>query len=490
MDQILEGFNQGSVAELEALNKALGTGEQGEAYGDYNEMTALRPQSLEPTLKVVTATIQQIKFWKRIGKKQAFNTVEEFNVLDSYGGNSSPFFVEGGLPNEEDSNYLRQSQYVKFLGTTRVITHPATLVRNTVGDIVARETTNGTTWLLQQLEKAIYFGDSSLDPLAFDGVITQIKNFVKGKDYENQHVIDMKGQPLDENTLEDMATIVADNFGRDILELHMTNQVQKDLSKILMGVDGRQRIIQSASPENVTLGAPVRGYQANTANIEFINSIFLKPQATVPTSSAKGAPAAPTTTGITGTLTAAADSTSRLKAGTYYYFVTAKNSTGESAIASLGSPVACTDGQAVTITFNRVVSDPIAKSYKIYRGVVSDATKAQFMVEVKDAGAGTTQVVVDRNFDIPGSHTALLLDNDPDNVLSFKQLAPLMKLPLARISASERFMILLYGMIQMYNPRRAIVLKNIGVLGVNSNRELFTPSYGATSFGTVHPVAQ
>jgi hypothetical protein len=85
---------------------------------------------------------------------------------------------------------------------------------------------------------------------------------------------------------------------------------------------------------------------------------------------------------------------------------------------------------------------------------------------------------------------AFLIDMDAENVLRFKQLAPLMKLPLARISASERFMILLYGMLQVYNPRRVVVFKNIGKLGINSNRELFDPSYGATSYGTVKPVAR
>lgn len=486
MENIVNGFGSSTVGELEELNKALGTGEQGEAYGngDYNDMSALRPQSLEGTLKIVTAGMEQVKFWKRIGKKQAFNTVEEFNVLDSYGGNSSPFFTEGGLPNEEDSNYLRQSQYVKFLGTTRVITHPATIVRNTIGDIVARETTNGTNWLIQQLERALYFADSSLDPLAFDGVFTQIKNFVTGKPYQNQHIIDMKGQPLDENTLEDIATIIADNFGRERLELHMTNQVNKDLSKLITGTGGRQR---TGVGEEVKLGAPVNGYLANTGTIDFVNNVFMKPQATVPTASAKGAPAVPTYPA--SQLTAAADATSNLPAGTYYYFVTAKNSNGESAPVSLGS-VASTNGQAVTILINRVVSDPVARSYKVYRGFYSDPAKAQFMVEVKDAGSGTTQSIVDRNYDIPGAHSAILMDNDPENVLTFKQLAPLMKLPLARISASERFMILMYGMIQVYNPRRMVVLKNIGILGNNSNRELFTPSYGAASFGTVRPGLQ
>jgi hypothetical protein len=488
MEELVQGFGQSSVAELEELNKALGTGEVGDAYagaGGAGDMTALRPQSLEGTLKVVAAGMEQIKMWKRIGKKQAFNTVEEFNVLDSYGGDSSPFFTEGGLPGEEDSNYLRQSQYVKFLGTTRVITHPATLVRNTVGDMVARETTNGTTWLLQQLERALYFADSSVDALAFDGIITQVKNFVSGKPYENQHIIDLKGQPLDENTLEDIATIIADNFGRGALELHMTNQVNKDLSKIIMGTNGRQRVMGTGG--DVTLGAPVRGYEANTGKIEFVNNVFMKPKATVPAASAKGAPAVPTMDGTTPI--AAAGTGSAMTAGTYYYFVSSKNSNGESAVVAAGS-VAVTAGQNVTLKINRVVSDPVAKSYKVYRGLSSDSAKALFAFEVKDAGSGTTQDLVDTNADIPGAHTAVLMDNDPENVLAFKQLAPLMKLPLARISASERFMILLYGMIQVYNPRRIVVLKNIGLLGTNSNRELLLPSYGATSFGTVHPVAQ
>lgn len=484
MDNYVQGFGQSTLQELEELNKALGTGEVGPAYGgtDYADMSALRPQSLEGTLKVVTAGMDQLKLWKTIGKKPAYNTVEEFNVIDSYGGDSSPFFVEGGLPGEEDSNYIRQSQYVKFLGTTRVVTHPATLVRNVVGDMVARESTNGTIWLLKQLEKALYFADSSLDPLAFDGIIPQVTNFMKNKPYESQHVIDLKGNPVDENLLEDLGTIIADNYGGSNMELHMTYQVNKDISKLVMGTTGRQR---AQFGSEVTLGAPVRSFESNAGLIKFEPNVFLKPQATVPTKAAKGAPAAPTAPATP--VTAGADATSRITAGTYYYFVTAKNSYGESAPFAVGS-VAATTGQAVSIIINRVVSDPIAYSYKVYRGTSSDVTKAQFMVEIKDAGTGTTQTIVDRNWDIPGAHSAVLIDNNSEDVLTFKQLAPLMKLPLARISASERFMILMYGMLQIYNPRRIVVLKNIGTLGYNSNRELYAPSFDAKSFGTVRPV--
>lgn len=487
MENLVNGFGESSMAELEELNKALGTGQDGEAYGNgaYNDMSALRPQSLEATLKIVTAQEQHIKFWKSLGKKQAFNTVEEFNVLDSYGGGSSPFFVEGGLPNEEDSNYIRQAQMVKFLGTTRVVTHPATLVRNTVGDIVARQQRDGTLWLLMQLERALYFADSSKDPLAFDGLYTQVNNFVNGKPYQNQHIIDMKGQPLDENTLEDIATIIADNYGSPNLQLHLTNQVHKDLSKILFA---RQRT--NVGAEN-TLGAPVRAYSANNADIEFVNNVFLKPQGAPLATAQKGSPATPTlgATPITVNPDSSSGTIGQMDANTYYYWISARNSNGEGTPVYVGSATTTT-GKQVDMVINRVVSDPVAKSYKVYRGTVNDSTKALFAFEVADAGSGTTQTITDRNLDRPGTDMAFLIDNDPENVLCFKQLAPLMKLPLARISASERFMILLYGMLMVYNPRRVVVLKNIGKLGLNSNRELFLPSYGATSYGTVKPVAR
>jgi len=478
------GFATDSAENLNELNKALGTGTDGEAYGDFNDMSALRPQSLEGTLKVVTAKQEHIKFWKELTKKQAYNTVEEFNVLDSYGGDSSPFFTEGGLPNEEDSNYIRQSQMVKFLGTTRVVTHPATLVRNTVGDIVAREQNNGTLWLLQQLERNLFFADSGLDGLQFDGLLAQVRNFVANKPYQDQHVVDMRGAVLDENILEDGATTVADNYGSGKLKLHLTNQVHKDFSKLITGTGGRQRIQMGANSE-VMLGQPVRGYSANTADIDFSNNIFLKPNGAPKTASQRGASAVPTFGA--GQLVATADATSKMDAGTYFYFVASKNSDGESTPVALGSVVVA-GGQRADITINRVTSDPIAKTYRVYRGVTSDPAKSLFAFEIKDAGSGATQVIADRNFDIPGTHTAFLVDMDGEEVLAWKSLAPLMKLPLARISASERFMILLYGMLQVYNPRRTVVYKNIGTLGLNSNRELFNPSYGQTSFGTGKPV--
>lgn len=116
----LNGFGGGSLGDagiLDDLNKAIATG-----YDVANQTGggALRPQSLESTLKVLTFQDQHVKLWKKINKIPAYSTAEEYNQLQDYGSDSGAFFNEGGLPREEDTTYQRQVALVKFLGTTRV----------------------------------------------------------------------------------------------------------------------------------------------------------------------------------------------------------------------------------------------------------------------------------------------------------------------------------------------------------------------------------
>ncbi|KAF6569091.1 hypothetical protein G9G53_22650 [Paenibacillus sp. EKM206P] len=482
-----DGFGQMTQADLEALVKAMGTGTPGAAYGEgiYGDMSAIRPQSLETTLRMVTAKEEHLSIWRNIAKKDASSTVEEFNVLDSYGEDGDPFMMDGGRPQERNSHYIRQTGLIKFAGVTRGTSLGAQLVKTVgVGNAVEAEVRNGTMWLLQQINKNIYMGDSAKNPFAFDGILAQVLRHVKGKPFASQHIIDMRGKTISEAILEDGATIIADNWGGTLLQMYMTNQVHKDFSKLFIGPAGRQRIVDIGS--NVRMGQPVRGYAANSANIDFMSDRFLKPEGPPKAVGQPESPAAP------GTATAAVkeDPASRLEAGTYFYFVSSKGTAGESAPVATGS-VAVTAGQKVEITIPRVVhGDPklAAKTYKVYRGYYSDPERALFMTEFVDAGTGTTQVLVDNGDDIPGCEYAFLIDNDADDVLAFKKLADLMRIPLGLVDTTSKFMIVLAGMVQVYNPRRIVVFKNVGKLGENSNRDLYGPSYGAESYGTFKPV--
>src|SRR5690606_18373484 len=119
-------------------------------------------------------------------------------------------------------------------------------------------------------------------------------------------------------------TIIADNYGNPTLEMHLTNQVHKDFSKLYWAY---QRVTPG---QGVMMGQPIRGYEANTGTINFVNNIFLKPNGAPKAQSQKGAPSIPTAPSA-DKLVAVPDEAPLMKAGTYYYFVSAKNSQGESA---------------------------------------------------------------------------------------------------------------------------------------------------------------
>lgn len=432
--------------ELHDLAKALGTGTAGPAYGDGG--APLRVQSLEGILKVVTYQDRNIVFWKDIPKLQAYNTVEEFNQLKSYGGSGSGFFTEGGLPNEEDSDYERKTALIKFMGTTGIVTHPMTLVRNAHGDVVGREAKNRTLWLLQRVEEALFLGDADKNPYAFDGVEKQI---VAANDASitKDNVIDLRGAALDEDTLENAARISADKYGQ-ITTLYAGNKVLTDLAKQILP-NGRFQM--PFGDRDGRLGYRVRYFDSQVGSFEMKPNVFLRPG---------GSPKVQADTNAPGTvptiaLAAAADATSLFNAGTYFYKVSAVNTNGETLPSAADSQVVAV-GEKVNITINQVAG---ATSYNVYRGTAADNVK--LMVSVKDSGAGTT-VVADLNKDLPGTAKAYALMIDGEQGLAFKQLAPLMKMDLATIAASYRFMILLYGTCIIYAPLKMVVIKNIGAL--------------------------
>ena len=75
---------------------------------------------------------------------------------------------------------------------------------------------------------------------------------------------------------------------------------------------------------------------------------------------------------------------------------------------------------------------------------------------------GSAGVVRDKNRTIAGCDEAFLIDSGED-VWSFKQLAPLMKMDLAVLSPATRFMLLLYGTPILYAPKKMVTFRNIGL---------------------------
>jgi len=466
----LNGFGTAPATDVQELAKALEAGYQLTAQ---TGGSALRVESLEASLKVVTFSNHHIKFWKKIPKSPAYSTVEEYNQLVSYGPTSFAFTQEGELPPSTDTSYARRTQLVKFMGTTREVTHPATLVHPAHGDVIALENQNGILWLLERVENALFTADSDL---AFDGEAEQWDGLDALIDATS--FLDLQGQPPQEADIEAAANTIIENYGYPT-DLFLGTKVLSDLVKTMYP---RERIALPA-PTNGQIGQAINTMATQAGVIEFNPDIFIRRLPTPPSAATHAnAPATPQQATSTNTGTDG-DFNKGAPAGTneYAYVYTACNRFGESAHSPvMAANQALTQGNkdagqhiAVTMTNAATVGAFPTEYLRVYRtapmagssAVPTAATSYSLVAQIAvttQAGGGTT-VFTDVNFLLPFTNIAYLGELTP-NVLTFRQLAPMMRLDLAVLAPAYRWMILLYGTPLLFAPKKWLRLINIGDL--------------------------
>ena len=456
-----QGFGLGTSQEVYELNKALNTGAYAQANGVAGQVNgaALQVESLENSLKVLTYSNEHVKFWKKIAKTPAYSTVEEYNQLLSYGSNSGGFVPEGVLPETDDSQYRRQASFVKFLGTTREVTHPMTLVRSAHGDVIARENQNGILWLMKQLENGLFWGNSKLAAPGKEGV--QFDGLANLIDAEN--VIDCKGQELQAGNINEGAQMILENFGIPT-DLYIPYEVLSEFSQEYFP---KERIIMPTQA-GYQAGLVVNKFQTHGGAVNFEPDLFLqktKPLSTTGTGGTK-APTAPAS--VTIAAAEAADGAEWAKAGgagTYQYAVTACNRFGESVpvMVASGYTVGSGDeGKSVTLTITSSASMVVAPEwFNIYRSE-KDGTQLFKVAEVPAASVAASGVTThtDKVATLANTYTAFMGDMTPE-VIAFKQLAPIMKMNRATLGPCIRWMILLYGVPVLYAPKKWMKFVNI-----------------------------
>jgi len=471
--QVGSGFGAGSEADIAELSKALEAGYQvgaGKTGG-----SALRVESLEASLKVLTYTSSHVKLWKKMPKSPAYSTVEEYNQLTDYGGDASPFVQEGELPQATDSSYVRRTQLVKFLGTTREITHQATLVHPAHGDLIALENQNGILWLLQQVERNLFSGDSSL---AFDGESESWDGLDALIDSSN--VIDLEGNTLQEADIEEAANLIIENYGFPT-DMFLGTRTMSDLVKTFYP---RERI-QLPAPMNGQVGNTIQTMATQAGVIEFNPDIFIRRTPTPPAAATSAsAPAAPASIVAGAPAGANGDHNKGAPAGTsnFAYLVTACNRFGESSpVAFAGAVTALTQVQKdagnalpLTVTNPAVIGAFPPEYFRIYRSVASSSAVVPTSLASyaligqvpasSQAAAGAT-AFSDVNLILPFTSSAYLGELTP-NVMTFRQLMPLMKMDLAVLSPAYRWMILLYGTPILFAPKKWMRFINIGQLNI------------------------
>lgn len=456
----VEGMAHSSSEDVDALHKALSAGQDVTAPAVAPGVGfPLRVESLEQTLKNTTFAMEHIEFWKMIPKLGATNTVEQYNQLQSYGPlDQGAFIAEGDLPSETDSQYERKVSIVKYMGTTRRVTHVMSLVNAAHGPQIAQETINGTMYLLQRIERSLFFGDSTLDSLQWDGFEARITAAAP------LNVIDLRGAPLSESVLHDVALKVFDapNFG---IPTHMflNPQAHNDLVKTFFP-NGRYDLF--GKPDDGMVGLNVRGYTSPAGKVRFVPNVFIDDGGGVSEVVAFGdITKRPGTPSISTAATSPVDALSKFTAsdvGDYIYHVVAVNERGNSIAVSVGAAVTVAAGDRVTFGITPQPGMPLPSYYKIYRTKVNGASAtARLILRVRNTGGAGETTINDYNNRLPGTTVAFLFQLDSTN-LSFKQLAPMVKVPLATIDTSIRWMQLLYGTPELYTPKHNALIINIG----------------------------
>ena len=93
--------------------------------------------------------------------------------------------------------------------------------------------------------------------------------------------------------------------------------------------------------------------------------------------------------------------------------------------------------------------------FRLYRGLTAVFANMQLIRELPLAGAYT-----DDNFLLPGHGRGYMIQGNVNN-LSFRMLAPMLKIPMATIAASIRWIQVLYGTPIVYSPLKNVCFLNV-----------------------------
>lgn len=447
---------------------------------------SLKPESLDPVVKVLENKENHIQLWKMLPKQSVYNTVHEYNLLVSYGADVGIFMNEGESPEQTDSIYRRKAALVRYAGIQGELTQQAMLVRQADGkDPYTREVENKTLKLLTQIDGKLVTANHSMIDQEFNGLkkqhydgICEVVGVTSLDAYANDVTnIDVRGKALKDSNVEDAAqAVVNDRFG-DVSKIISNPVVFNDYVKRFH--ESKRVMVNSpvSATEGATMGQKVNTIMTQFGAIDVAQDIFFDrwtAKAYNAASTNSKAPATPTLVNNTCLVIVSADTKTKFTdgAGSYFYAVSALNQYGESALQICNTTIkAVANTESLDITFAAGVGTYAATGFRIYRTEKNTAnyTTAKFYpiieVTLAEHTAGyddaTGGVIRDRNRTLPNTHVAFVMDPTAE-MWEYVQLAATMKIDFAITTLARRFAVVNYGTPILYMPGKISVIHNIG----------------------------
>lgn len=455
------------IEQLQSLMKALEAGSYNAAPGQLAQGAALMVEDLSPVMQNVTFDDSHIKLQKMLPSKDVKSQLHQFNRQLDYGifGGSAQF--EGGIGEEDTSNYVRAVVPMSYYSTTRRVSVASNMIGAFDGQKAEdRAAHDAAIKLSGDIEFDLFRGQSDFSNAgAFDGnplAIAKVPNMI-GLDNQirqsdaqsntqdlmfaeygsDQTVVLSAAGTLSQSVIEDSSVRSAMNMGAadrlilDPISLSAYNKI----------AHAKERIMLAGSAQEAT-GAHLRTQWTSSAVVSLEASRFLSGK-TRPARSRAGSPAAPTIA-----LADAGAAGSLLSAATYYYYATAVSVRGESTPSAATAQAVASAGNKVTVTIAAVSG---AQYYNVYRSAAGGtAASAKFIGRIAQ-GSGNP-VFTDLGNRSEGSVTGFLLQS---NTMSIAQLAPYSKLKLAVSDLSLPEAHFRFLCLAVYQPRKNVLIENI-----------------------------
>jgi hypothetical protein len=453
--------------ELQNLIKALEAGSYNATPGSLNQGSALQQEDLSPVMQNVTFGDEHIKLQKALSVKDAKSQLVQFNRQLSYGTFGGSAQYEGGIGEEDTSDFVRAVVPMSYYSTTRRVTVAANMIGAFDGvKAEDRASEDAAKKLAADIEFDLLKGMSDFSNAGvFDGnpgAIAALPNMfgldqqIRQSDSQastqdlmfaeygsDQSVVLSADGNLTQSIIEDAAVRSAMNMGHaDKLMLDPISLAQ--YNKI---AHAKERIILAGSAQEAS-GAALRQQWTASGAVTLEASRFVSGK-TRPAKARAGSPAAPSASAA-----AVVAAGSLLEAGAYVYYVTAANERGESIKSANVSHTVATDGDAVDLT---IVAVAAAKYYNVYRSEAGgSAADAKFIGRIKQ-GLGNP-VLRDAGNKLPGSVTGYLLQMD---TFGIHQLSPFSKMELAISDLSKPTAHFRFLCLAAYQPRKNVLIDNI-----------------------------
>lgn len=454
------------------LLKALEAGSYNAAPSTLVQGSALQIEDLSPVMNVVTFDEKHIKLQKGLKVESCKSNLAQFDRQLSYGVFGGSATGEGGVGQEEDSQFVRVVVPMAYYSHVRRVTVVANMVA-TVDGVKAEEraASDAAKKIAGDIEfdlfrgkadfsnAGVFDGNPSAIPalpnmLGLDAQIRMSDSERNAKDLmfsefgSDDTVVISVGGTLTQDAIEDGSVRSAMNLG-EADKLYVDPKVLSGYNKITFGSGQRFNLAGNINSPVDTAGGDLRKQWVSGGTVSIEASRFLSGK-TKPAAARSNGPAAPTIA------TAAAGTDATIPAGTYVYYVTSCNELGESpASASASQAVAATEHVTVTIT---PPGSGTVRYFNVYRSSAGgSAATAKFIGRI-DRGTSATVAFTDLGNKKPGFVTGFLTQAD---TMMIKELAPYSRLKLAVTDLSTPEAHFRFAALAVTQPRKNVLLDNL-----------------------------